>query len=180
VDHVHVDAERLGERRELALPHERREAARQGDRAQRGRLRPVEARALKGVAQHAPVEARAVGHQHPTLQQLREAPQHVGGLGRRVHHRLRDASEALYPARERVADSHERLPLVVQLAPADHHRADLRQLAQVAAAAVRLHVHGEELGAGQLCVREAHDRVDTPPAGRHARVLSCPGPAGPD
>ena len=43
------------------------------------------------------------------------------------------------------ADADERLPAVVQLAPADEDRAELGELAVVAGLAVRLHVDDEEL-----------------------------------
>ena len=48
--------------------------------------------------------------------------QHLLGRRRGVDHRLRDAREALDPAPERVRDADQRVPLVVQLAPADEHR----------------------------------------------------------
>ena len=74
------------------------------------------------------------------------SPQHVGGRRRRVHHLLGDAGQPLDPARQRPLDGHQRLEAVVQLAAAHQHRADLGQLAQVAAAAVGLGVDRQVLG----------------------------------
>ena len=74
-----------------------------------------------------------------------ELRQHVLGRGRRVDHRLPDPREALDVAPERLGDADQRVPLLVQLAAADEHRADLGQLASLAAEAVGLGVEGDEL-----------------------------------
>ena len=132
VDLVDLDAERGGERRQPATALQRREAARHRDRADHRRRRPLERRAREGLAQHAHVEGRVVGHQHAPAQQLRHLRQHVLGRRRGVDHRLRDAREALDPAPERVGHADQRVPLVVQLSPADEHRPDLGQLAALA------------------------------------------------
>ena len=89
---------------------------------------------------------RVVGHQHPPAQHRRQLGQHVLGRGRRVDHRLRDPREALDAAPERVRHADERVELVVQLAAADQHRADLGQLAAIAGEPVGLGVEREELG----------------------------------
>jgi hypothetical protein len=51
----------------------------------------------------------------------------------------------------------------VQLAPADQHGADLGQLAQVAGAAVRLDVDGDELGCRQGYLRRLHEPASIRP-----------------
>ena len=84
-------------------------------------------------------------HEHPALELLGEVGEHELDRGRLVDHRLRDPGEALDHAAERGADADERLPPVVQLAPADQDRAELGELALVAGLAVRLHVDDEEL-----------------------------------
>ncbi len=79
----------------------------------------------------------------------RELGQHVLGAGRLVDHGLRDAGEPLDPARQRRRRGHERLPAVMQLAAADEHGADLRQLAAISAQPVGLRVDDQELGGGE-------------------------------
>jgi hypothetical protein len=179
--HLHLDAERVGERREPAPPLQRREPPRHGHRAQHGRLGPVERRARERRAQHAQVEARGVGDEHPPAQHPAELRQH--GLGRRrgVDHPLRDAREALDARRERRGDADERGPAVVQLPAPHEHRPYLRELAALARQAVGLSVHRHELrrgqrageqlgGAGRRKARDGGHRlgVDTPGTGRHA------------
>ena len=83
----------------------------------------------------------------------RELGQHLRGRRRAVDHRLRDAGEALDPARQRPLRPHERVEGLVQLAAAHQHGAHLGQLAQVAAEAVGLGVDREELGAGARAAR---------------------------
>ena len=53
-----------GQRREPALALQRREAARERDRAQHRRIGPLQAGAVERLAQHAPVERRGVGDEH--------------------------------------------------------------------------------------------------------------------
>ena len=85
------------------------------------------------------------------------------------------------PARERRGDADERRPAVVQLAAADQHRADLRQLAALAREAVRLRVDGEELGGRERLLEEVRGGQQhwhrtaghTPAAGRHAAALAA-------
>jgi hypothetical protein len=156
VGRLDLDPERVGERGEPALAHERREAARQRDRAEHRWVGPRQSGALEGLCEHAPVEGRVVGHEHAAGQQLRQIGQR--GLGRRrgVDHLLRDLREALDRARQRDDPADERLPAVVQLAPAHEHRADLRELAGVAGAAVGLGVDDEELGRGQRLGVQVH------------------------
>jgi hypothetical protein len=89
-----------------------------------------------------------MGDQHAPLHHARELGQRVVRARRLVDHRLRDPGEALDPARERRRRCDERLPAVVQLAAPHEHRADLGQLAALAAQAVGLRVDDEELGGG--------------------------------
>ena len=103
--------------------HERREPARQRDGADHRRPRPVEAGALERLAQHAPVEARRCARPARAPRAARRARQHLLGRRRAVHHRLRDAGEALDAARERPLGAHERVEGLVQLAAADEHGA---------------------------------------------------------
>src|SRR4029079_12841956 len=65
---------------------------------------------------------------------------------------LGDSGEPLDPARQRRFDADQRAPRVVQLAPSDQDRSDLRQLAALARQPVGLRVDGKELGGseGQL------------------------------
>jgi hypothetical protein len=67
-----VDAERVGQRGEAALAHERREAARERDGAQHRRVGPGEVRARERLREDAAVEGRVVGHQHAAADQLGE------------------------------------------------------------------------------------------------------------
>jgi hypothetical protein len=159
VRRVDLHAERVGQRGEPALAHERGELSRQRDGAQRRRVGPVQARALEGLAQDAAVERGVVGDEHARGRrpdQHREVGQY--GVGRRslVDHPLGDAREALDRARERRAAADERLPAVVQLAAADEHRADLRQLAGLARLAVGLRVDDEELGGRKRLLEQLH------------------------
>ena len=107
----------------------------------------VESRALERLAQDAPVEGGGVRDEHASFEQRREVrAARSARLGRLVDHRLRDAGEALNPARQRAPHPHERRAAVVQLAAPDEHRADLGELAASPAEPVRLDVDGEELG----------------------------------
>jgi len=60
--------------------------------------------------------------------------------------------EALDPAPQRRAHADQRLVAVVQLAAADEHRADLRQLAGVPRQPVGLGVDDEELRMGERLI----------------------------
>ncbi len=151
-----LDPERVGERGELALTRQRREAAGERDRAERRRVGPVQAGALECLGEHARVEAGVVGDQHAALQQRLELGEHLLGRRRAVDHVLADAGEALDPASQRPLDAHERVEALVQLAAADEHRADLGQLAELAGEPVRLGVDGDELGGGQRVVEQIH------------------------
>ena len=81
------------------------------------------------------------------------------GGRRRVHHLLGDAGQPLDAPRQRPLHGHQRLEAVVQLAAAHQHRADLGQLAQVAAAAVGLGVHGQVLGVRAGLIQQVHGRA---------------------
>ena len=82
-----------------------------------GGVGPVEAGALERLAQHADVEARVVGDQHPPLEQLAPARRSTSsGGGAPSTIALRDPGEALDPARERALRPHERVEGLVQLA----------------------------------------------------------------
>jgi hypothetical protein len=151
-----LDAQRLGERAQLALAGQRREAAGQRDRAQRRRVGPVQAGAFAGLREHPPVEGDVVAHEHATVHLLDQVRQDDFGLGRLVEHRVGDARQALYAARQRRAHRAQRGEAVVQLAAADEHGADLGELAAIAGVAVRLGVDDEELGAAQRVVDEVH------------------------
>ena len=124
-----------------------------------GGLRPAQPRALEGLAQHPAVERRAVGHEHAPAQLRGQLGQLRLGRRRLVDHRLRDAGEALDPARERRAHGQQRLPALVQLAPADEHGAHLGQLAGVARQPVRLGVDDEELRGGDGLIEIHPDRA---------------------
>ena len=159
VGDLDVDPQRLGQRPQAALAPERVKAARQRDRAQLRRVGPAQPSALEGLAQHAAVERRAVGHQHAPAQLRGQLGQLRLGRRRLVDHRLGDAGEALDPARERRAHGQQRLPALVQLAPADEHGADLGQLAGVARQPVRLGVDDEELRGGDGLIEIHPDRA---------------------
>ena len=153
-----LDAERVGERGEPAPALQRRDAPRERDRAEDGRVGPGERGAVEGLAQHARVEARVVRDEHPPAHLRRQLGQHALRRRRGVDHRLRDAGEALDAARQRLRDADQRAPALVQLAAADQHRADLGQLAEVLAEAVGLGVDGEELRGEQgLCGEVVHE-----------------------
>ena len=159
VRRVDLDAQRVGQRGEPALAHERRVAARQRDRAQRRRVGPRQPRALERLAQDAAVERRVVGDEHALRRradELGEVGQDRVGGRRLVDHRLRDLREALDRARQRRGAADERLPAIVQLAAADEHRADLGQLAGVARAAVGLGVDDDELRRRQRLGEQVH------------------------
>ena len=129
--------------------------------------------ALERLPQHAAVERRVVGDQHAARAAARQARgSTVLERRRAVDHRLRDAGEALDPAPQRHARAHQRRPAVVQLAAADQHRADLGQLARVAAEAVGLGVDDEELGGRDRLLEQVQATRDTPRAGRHEQVLA--------
>ncbi len=126
---------------------------------------------------------RSTRRSKPALWATSTRPAHRGGqLGQRrlggrrlVDHRLGDPGEALDAAREGCAHGHERLPAIVQLAAADQHGADLRELAGVAGQAVGLGVDGEELGGAQGLVEKHRTPggVRLPPDG----VQQLPHPA---
>ncbi len=86
-----LDPERVGQRREPAAALQRREAARERDRAQHRRVGPVERGAGEGLPEHARVERRVVRDEHRPAQQLRQLGQHRLRRRRLVDHRLRDA-----------------------------------------------------------------------------------------
>ncbi|MFN8202086.1 MAG: hypothetical protein U0S48_05950 [Solirubrobacteraceae bacterium] len=157
-----LDAQRLGQRHEPPLAHERREPAGERDGAQRRRIRPRQALALAGLAQDAAVEARVVGDEHAPVQRGDEIGEDDLGLRRLVDHRLRDAGEPLDPARQRRADRAQRGEAVVQLTAAHEDRPDLGDLAGIAAQAVGLGVDGQELGGAQRKGEEVHDVCPTP------------------
>ena len=91
---------------------------------------------------------------------------------------LRDAGEALDPARQRPRHAHQRLEALVQLAAADQHGADLGQLAVLAGSAVGLHVDGEELGGGEGQVGDCHTEPVRPaPDGMQGRVRASARPS---
>ena len=159
VGDLDVDPQRLGQRPQAALAPERVQAARERDRAQLRRVGPAQPRALEGLAQHAAVERRAVGHEHAPAQLRGQLGQLRLGRRRLVDHRLGDAGEALDPARERRAHGQQRLPALVQLAPADEHGAHLGQLAGVARQPVRLGVDDEELRGGDGLIEIHPDRA---------------------
>ena len=168
-----VDAQRLGQRPQPALAGERVQPARQRDRAQHRRRRPVEAGAREGLGQHAAVERPRCGRRARARGALGELGQRRLGRRRLVDHRLRDPGEALDAARQRRADAHQRLPAVVQLAPADEHGADLGDLARVARQAVRLRVDDQELRAVQGR-GEIHGRWSTRRSGRQDSAIARP------
>jgi hypothetical protein len=157
--HVDLDAERVGQRGEPALAHERREAARQRDRAQRRRIGPRQPRALEGLAQDATVEGGVVGDEHAhgrRADELGEVGQDRVGGRRLVDHRLRDVREALDRARQRRGAADQRLPAIVQLAAADEDGTDLGQLAGLAAETVGLGIDDDELRRRQRLGEEIH------------------------
>jgi hypothetical protein len=90
VGDLDLDAQRLGQRAQPALARERVQPPRERHGAQLRRVRPAQARALEGLAQHAAVERRAVGHQDAPTQLGRELGQLRLGRRRLVDHRLRD------------------------------------------------------------------------------------------
>ena len=102
-DGLDLDAERVGERGEPAAALQRREPARERDRAQHRRVRPVERGARERLAQDAEVEARVVRDEHAARAACsRELGQDAPRRRRGVDHRLRDAGEALDAAAERL------------------------------------------------------------------------------
>jgi hypothetical protein len=175
VGDLDVDPQRLGQRPQAALAPERVKAARERDRAQLRRVGPAQPRALEGLAQDPAVERRAVGHEHAPAQLRGQLRQLRLGRRRLVDHRLRDAGEALDPARERGADGQQRLPALVQLAPADEHGAHLGQLAGVARQPVRLGVDDEELRGGDGLIEIHPNRAlyASPPTERQRTCVGC-------
>ena len=135
--------------RQPAAALQRREPPRQRDGADHRRVRPVQRGAGERLPQHPRVERGVVGHQHAAAHQRRQLGQRRLGRRRQVDHVLGDPGEALDAAPERLADAHQRLPAVVQLAPADQHGADLGELAALAPQPVRLGVERQELGGGE-------------------------------
>ena len=172
-----LDPERVGERGEAAPALQRREPARERDRAHDRRVRPLELGALERLLEHADVEARRVGDEDAAAQLLGQLRQHLLGRRRLVDHRLRDPGEALDAAPERLGDADERAPAVVQLAAADQHGADLGQLAALLRLAVGLRVDGEELRAGERGFEKGgfghRAACHTPRAGRHEQALAA-------
>ena len=172
---LHLDPERIREHAQPALVLQRQQLARERRGAQHGRVRPVEADQLERAAQHAAVERRVVRHQHPPSEQLLERRQdglEPGGVGQ---HLLRDPGEPLNAPPERPVAAHERGPAVVQLATADEHRADLGHLARIAAEAVGLGVHDEELGGRDRLLEQRHPRViRAAPDGKQAGLQRFP------
>ena len=143
------------------------------DRAEHRRARPVEAGALERLAEHAPVEARAVRHEHPPAQQLGHLRQHLAPAGARVHHRLRDPGEALDPARQRPLrrarasrTSRAARPPPTSTAPTSVSSQ------QLAAEAVGLGVERHELGAGHRLLEQLH-RADAIYAARTDGPRRC-------
>ena len=169
-----LDAERVGQRGEPALARERREAACEGDRAEHRRVGPRQVGARERLAQHATVERRVVGDEHAR----RWGSDQIGEVGqdrvrgrRGIDHLLRDLREALDRPRQRHGRADERLPAVVQLAAADEHRPDLRELAGVTGLAVRLRVDDEELGRRKRLGEQVHERMFPRPADDLQAVL---------
>ena len=173
VGDLDLDPQRLGQRRELALARERMQAAGQRDRAQHRRRRATRRRRARRPGRST---RRSNAALCATSTRSRSSSASSGSTTRRgrrlVDHRLGDPGEALDPARERRADRQQRLPAVVQLAPADEHRAHLGHLARVAAEPVRLGVDDEELR-GVQGPGEIHLRWSTPPSGRCACAVAC-------
>jgi hypothetical protein len=154
-----VDPQRLGQPAQSPLAGERVQAARQRHRAQLRRIGPAQARALEGLAQHPAVEGGAMGDQHTTAHLRRQLGQARVGRRRLVDHRLSDPGEALDAARERCAHRQQRLPALVQLAPAHEHGAHLGQLAGLAGQTVGLGVDDEELRGGDGLIEVHHPVV---------------------
>ncbi len=171
VRRLHVDAERTGERDELALPRERMQAPRERHRAHRDRVRPFQARPIERLREDAPVERRAVRDQDAPAQELAELGEARLGGRRVVHHRLGDPGEPLDALRQRPARRDERLPAVVELAAADEDGPHLGELAGLSGEAVRLGVDDEELGGAQRC-GGVHPPRSTKAPGRRARHLA--------
>jgi hypothetical protein len=113
-----------------------------------------------------------VGHHHPALEHPRQLTEHVRRGGRGVDHLLGDAREALDAAREGAFHTYERLPGVVGLAASHEHGADLGQLAEIAATAVGLRVHGQQLRARKGEVAQIHGRACKRER-RMARAKAC-------
>ncbi len=185
VRRLDLDPERVGERREAPLADERREPPRERDRAERRRVRPAQVRPRERLREDAAVERGVVGDEDAGGR----ASDELGEVGQRrlrrrggVDHRLRDLREALDRARQRRDPGDERLPAVVQLAAADEHGPDLRELAGLTREAVGLGVDGEELGRGQRLREQIHrlkpcasGRRD---AGRVAAIVHTPTARG--
>jgi len=154
-----LDPERVRECGEAALAHERGEAARERDRAQHRRIGPLELGPRERLAQDAPVERGVVRDEDPVAQLLGEIREDGVGGRRRVDHLLRDPREALDRPRQRRGAVDERLPAIVQLAPADEDGADLGQLARIPRLAVGLRVDDEELGGDERLREQVHERM---------------------
>jgi hypothetical protein len=86
--------------------------------------------------------------QHPSGQQAAELLEDLARRRSRVDHGLRDAGEALDPARERTFRPDDRVECLVQLPAAHEHRSHLGQLAEVAGEPVGLRIDRKELGVG--------------------------------
>jgi len=116
-----------------------------------------------------------VGDEHARLEQVGQLGERRLGGRRGIDHLLRDLREALDHPRQRRAARDERLPAVVQLAAADEHGPDLRELAGLAAEPVGLGVDDEELRRGQRLGEQVHRRQRAVRTRRHARVVAAAG-----
>ena len=133
------------------------EPARELDGADDRGLGPLHPRTLERLPEDADVEARVVRDEHAPLEHVRDLGEHLVGRRRSVHHALCNAGEALDAARERPLDLDERVVGLVQLPASHEHGPDLGHLAEVAAVAVRLGVHGDELGGSEGCGESGHE-----------------------
>ena len=150
VHRVDLDPERGGQRRQPAAALQRREAAGERDGADHRRGRPLERRARERLAQHAHVEGRVVRHQHPPAQhasRARAAPPRARGAASTIACVI--PVKRWMPRPSGCATPTSEVELVVQLAAAHQHRADLGQLAAIAGETVGLGVEREELGRGE-------------------------------
>ena len=92
------------------------------------------------------------------VEQLGQLLEHLARGGRGVDHGLRDAGEALDPARQRPFRPHQRVECVVKLAAAHEYGPHLGQFAEVAGEPVGFGVDGQELGARDWLVEQIHER----------------------
>jgi hypothetical protein len=174
---IHLDAQRVGQERELALADEGGALARQRDGAQHGRVGPVQSGPLEGLGQDTAIERGVVGHEHSPPHALGQLDKRlVGGRGG-VDHGLGDPGEALDTARQGLLHPYQRLPAPVQLPAADQHGADLGQLASIPGAPIGLGVHGQVLDRGRRLLQQLHGPgIQAPPAdGLHALLRAKGG-----